>query len=226
MPTESQSKSHVGTSCDSQATRHFCRKHFTQIVTALYPILNRLNIQIDIEGASIVLPVVGISWPLTRQNNILTILRHVFQCKAFPNTLIINLPSVSVTNGGQRNPTIPKVSAIPIVASDGNVGWYLLLLITLDLLCILNGVISVSDHFPWAIKIEHYSILTLTHSKDVNYCLHPGSVSATVAVNSKANPVTSTTLTQLSVCIHCDFHPVRLEISNSQVSLLIIFVFK
>ncbi|GAB6029598.1 Vacuolar protein sorting-associated protein 13B [Chamberlinius hualienensis] len=162
-----------------------------QFVSDWYPVLQKLSIHVEFEGAHVYLCKNFIPWSHSHfhEKKLIHNIREMFVNHKFPQALVINLPLITIANDGQKM-SLTNHMDIPIASVNG------------------------SDKFPWSLKVERYSSFTLDQH-DLNYVIAPNSVASTFAVNSKSGHLN---FMQLNVCFHCDFQPILFHLSHSQAS--------
>ncbi|XP_047111784.1 vacuolar protein sorting-associated protein 13B [Schistocerca piceifrons] len=77
--------------------------------------------------------------------------------------------------------------------------------------------------FPWSISMSDLSICTFQKSRQLHF-LKPVSATATVAITTKYKP-DETSLSSLYFCVHIDTTPVKLAVSQIQMSLMARVIF-
>ena len=169
------------------------------MISDWFPTLNSLLIQIKIDGHHIYLPqksLVSIASKTVAE----TIQKSLSLSGQYP-LIGISLPSITLENVAHKPVVQQFLSSFPISLPE--------------------GVWNIErDNLPWTLKLSDFSIFS--HNESKLYMLDHVSTSCTLALKmSKTKSAPKTLPQNLSLTIHTDMSPIKFELSETQLQLLI-----
>ncbi|XP_059174786.1 intermembrane lipid transfer protein VPS13B-like [Physella acuta] len=159
-----------------------------------FPLVRMLHLQLELKPCAVFLPKTGVP-NSESSSDILTIVHQARQAGRLSDTLVLCVPTVTVTSTMTKPMSVAQ--ELPVRSIQGSL---------------------IGEKLPWSIKINNICVYSLLSSRpDPQFLVHPMDIVSTVAVTCKYNPPTSENISNMAICLHVDVGQPQLDITPSQV---------
>ncbi|XP_061177950.1 intermembrane lipid transfer protein VPS13B-like [Saccostrea echinata] len=163
-------------------------------LSGIFPYVKSLYLQVDVKCCCLFLSSASVMVSEPSSFIPLNIRKAMFE-NPTTETIVFCLPNLKLYSSGGRS--LSRGMDIPITSLEGP----------------LKG-----ERLPWQMSLDDFSVYSL-HGSDIHSLVKPASVSCTVAVTSKYDPLSSDNISALGLCLHTDMKAVTLSCSKPQVKL-------
>ncbi|XP_055871203.1 intermembrane lipid transfer protein VPS13B-like isoform X3 [Biomphalaria glabrata] len=172
------------------------KKTLGQTLAQYFPLLRMFHVQMELKPCAIFLPKTGV--PNTESSSdILTIVHQARHAGRLSDTLVICLPSITVTSTMTKPMNV--IQDVPVRSIQGSL---------------------IGEKLPWSVKVSNFCIYSLMSGRsDPLFLVHPVDVMSTLAVTCKYNPPTSEVISTMALCLHVDVGQPKLDITAAQLHL-------
>ncbi|KAH9494658.1 Vacuolar protein sorting-associated protein 13B [Bulinus truncatus] len=177
-------------------TEEMEKSTFSEMLAQYFPLVRMFHVQLELKPCTIFLPKTGVP-NSESSSDILAIVQQARLAGRLSDTLVICLPSLSVTSTMAKPMNV--IQDLPVRSIQGSL---------------------IGEKLPWSVKINNLCVYSLLSSQsDPVFLIHPLDIISTLAVTCKYNPPTSEVISTIALCLHVDVGQPKLDITAAQLHL-------